>query len=751
MLTRNRCLLIVFLTLLTGLCSLAHADYIPGEIMVKFRPGIMEIPKGMRVAGVKAAAVKAVSVQALNAKHGVFRIRQLYKDALENRPDWTQLQDQYVLYFPREKDVRNVAKEYRKDPNIVSATPSSVFRAFDTTPNDTYFGSQYGLTNIQAPQAWDRTTGSSSVVIAVLDTGIDSDHEDFAGRIDARGKDYVNGDDDPEDDYGHGTDVSGVIGAATNNGKGVAGVDWQAKILPVKVLNNVGSGSLSDILDGIAYANSLSVEVINMSFGQYNDGANKYVEENPGEWPPGAGNGLKDFCQQAYDNNVVLVAAAGNGDVDWNTYPAYYPTVMAIAAVDQNDLRSVWSGIDPETFRQQKSNYASWIHVSAPGTSIWSTERGGGYGGNNNGTSLASPFVAGLAGLIKAASPSLTNQQVMDKIADTADDIDSLNPGYEGKLGSGRINAFLALAGALANISSPESGAYVKGSVDISGAASGWDFLSYVLEALKGGSLVTTIESSSTSVESFGLLGTWDTSGSDGLHTIRLRVFTTGANTQEAQVNVIVDNVTPEADITSPLDGQTVEGSIQILGTARDQYLDTYLLEYGAGGTPASYEMIRQSYVSVDGGVLGTWETSGLEGIYTVRLTVADNIGTTSTHSIQLNIRSTAPTKEASPQVGLPLTYALPNPFNRSDSSETTFNYSLLGNFDTRIYLFDLGGNLIWQRSYTAGANGGKSGENSVAWDGRDLFGQNVANGVYIYQVVADHKIIAKGKLVVLN
>jgi|GEM_PF-921869 len=734
------------------LATVSAAEIVPGEIMVKFKPGVMEMPKGMRVAGAKAAAVKAASVQALNAKHGVFRIRQLYRDALANRPDWTQLENHYVLYFSPAQDVQQVVEDYRKDLNVVSAVPCTVLRAFDTIPNDTQFGNQYGLTNIQAPQAWDRTTGSSSVVIAVLDTGIDSDHEDLVGRIDPRGKDYVNGDDNPEDDNGHGTSVSGVIGAVTNNAKGVAGVDWQAKILPIKVLNSGGSGTIADILDGIAYASSLSVEAINMSFGQYNDSANKYVEENPGEWPPGAGNGLKDFCQLAYDNNVALAAAAGNGDVDWNTYPAYYPTVMAVAAVDQNDIRSVWSGIDPETFRQQKSNYASWVHVSAPGTNIWTTERGGWYDWQNNGTSLACPFVAGLVGLIKAANPSLTNQQVMDKIKDTADNIDALNdPQYWGKLGSGRINAFVALSGALANISSPESGTYLKGTVNIYGAASGWDFSSYVLEALQGGALITTIESSSVSVESGGLLGTWDTSGYNGEHTIRLRVFLTGGSTQEAQISVSLDNTAPQANISSPLDGETVEGLVQITGTAKDQYLDHYLLEYGAGGSPLSYESLKLSYVSVDAAVLGSWETAGLEGTYTLRLAVQDKVGTVTTRTITLNIRSTTTTKEAYPQPGLPLTYALPNPFDRSLVSEVTFNYSLESNFDTRIYLFDLSGNLIWQRSYTTGSNGGKAGENSVAWDGRDLFGQNVANGVYIYQVVADHKVIAKGKIVVLN
>ncbi len=705
--------------------------------MIKFKPGVLETPRGMRIAAVRAAAVRAASIRALNAKYGVVRVKQLYKQVLEARPEWTHLADNFVLYVPEDQDILKAIEDYKKDPNVISVSRVSRVRAFDTNPNDTYFANQYGLTNIKAPQAWDRTTGESSVLIAVLDTGINYNHEDFQGRVDvAKGWDFVNNDDNPLDDYGHGTSVSGVIGATTNNAKGVAGVDWRAQLVPIKVLNHEGYGDMDDILEGIERAISEGVDVINMSFGQYNSGGNKYVEENP--------QGLKDKCLEAYQAGIVLVAAAGNDNLDWNTYPAYYSTVLAVAAVDQNDARSIWNlGL--------ASNYGTWIDLSAPGTSIWSTHMNGGYTGSNNGTSLACPFVAGLAGLIKAVNPGLTNQQIMNKIKDTADDIDSLNPGFEGKLGTGRINAYLALRGVVARISSPENNTYITGKANIYGDASGWDFSSYVLEALQGGALVTTIETSSISVESGGLLGTWETSSYDGQHTIRLKVFSVGLSSEESTVTVFVDNITPEVSITSPTDGATVERQISIVGTAEDQYLDHYILEYGEGEAPLSFETIHIGYVSVTAGALGIWETAGLEGIYTIRLTAYDKVDVSASESIKVNIRSEAPTREAEPQSGLPLTYALPNPFNRQSTSEVTFNYTLEGNFDTKIYLFDLSGNLIWQSSYLAGGNGGKSGENNPSWKGRDLFGGNVSNGIYIYQIVADSKVIARGKIIVLN
>jgi len=735
---------ICFLVFLFG--STTFADYVPGQIIVEFKPGVVKIPKGVAAAAVAAADIKASSVKSLNAKHRVSKLKQVYGKVLQNRPDWTHLEDEYILVFPDDEDVKKIAQDYAKNINVVAAYPNTIFHAFDTNPDDPYFvsGQQYGLTNISAPQAWDRTTGSSSVTIAVLDTGINYNHEDFAGRVNlADAYDFVNGDSDPLDDHSsvHGTGVSGVIGAATNNAIGVAGVDWQGMILPIKVLDHNGNGTLANIKEGITWAIDKGADVINMSFGQYNDSSNKYVEENPGN--------IRDRCQDAYDAGIVLVAAAGNGNVDWNTYPAYYSIVLGVAAVDSSDERSVWGGTDPITLRTQASNYGTWVSVCAPGTSIMTVYKNTDRYATTSGTSLACPFVAGQAALIKAANPGLTNQQIMNQITIEADNIDSLNPGYEGKLG-GRINLYRTVAGLVARITSPESNAYVKGSLNILGMASGWDFSNYVLEALQSGALVSTIESSATTIES-GSLGTWNTTGINGEHTIRLTVFGSGSSSEETNVTIFVDNTTPEATITSPLNAATVEGSVNVLGTAQDQYFSKYLLEYGVGTSPTSYVEIKESYVAVNSGVIATWETSGLSGDYTLRLTVYDLAGTTSVRTIQVSISSTSPTREAEPQAGLPLTFSLPNPFSRSATSEVTFNYTLSGNFAARIFIFNLAGNLIWQNSYSAGTNGGKSGANNPTWNGQDLLGVAVPNGIYLYQVITEQKVLARGKIIVLN
>lgn len=753
--------------ILFSLWSLAHADYSPGQVVVKFKPGTVRIPKGMAAAAVKAASVSAASVMSLNAKYGITQLRQLYRDALDIRPDWKHLEDEYVLVFPAGKDVRQAVKDYGKDPNVVSASPNYRVFAFDTTPNDTLFisGDQWGLTKIKAPQGWDRTTGTADAVIAVLDSGINYNHEDFALKVDlAHAKNYVTipPSSDPLDDFGHGTAVSGVIGAVTNNAKGVAGMDWNAKILPLKVLNSIGGGDMSDTCAALAYVTALrssweatggtsgvNVVVVNMSLGQYNDdvkilhdGVMEYVEENP--------NGIRDRCLEAYDQGIILVAAAGNGDVDWNTYPAYYPTVIAVAATDSSDIRSKWSNTDYTTGRTQASNYASWVDVSAPGTEIMTVDRGGGYS-KWSGTSLSCPFVAGLTALMKAANPALSNTQVMSQVGAAADNIDALQElPYRGKLGSGRINAYRSLAGYLTEITSPANGDYIKGVKQVRGTASGWNFLRYQLDALRNGSVEVNIVDTAASVES-GLLANWDTAGLNGEYALCLRVILRDFSSNDATVAVFVDNTTPEVAITFPADGSTVEGRVNIVGQAKDQYLDRYLLEYGAGTSPFSYQAIGTFYSSVESGVLGTWETTGLSGYYRLRLTAYDRAGTSSAVSALLNLMGEPPTKEVNPQTGLPLTFSRFNPFDRAKFSETSFIYNLSGNFNVTIYLFDLNGNLIWKNSYPAGENGGKAGPNDPSWNGQSLYGERVDNGLYFYQVTADQKILARGRLIVLN
>ncbi|MBU0630066.1 MAG: S8 family serine peptidase [Candidatus Margulisbacteria bacterium] len=727
--------------LLLFLAASVMAEITPGQVVVKFKPGAFSSKSPVGV--ISSAMIGAASIRALNEKHGIYRYKQIYSEALKIRPDWAHLENDYILFFPTSESQSAIINEFEKDQNVVAAQANGVVRAFQIIPNDTYFAQEWGLTKIMAPNAWDRTTGASTNIVAVMDTGLNYSHEDIAGKVDlAHAKDLYNGDNDPRDDNGHGTAISGVIGAISNNSKGVAGVDWQVTILPIKVLNRDGVGDPATISAGLAYlaalkSSGVNIVAVNLSLGQYNEGPDMYVEENPAN--------MRDRCLDAYNQGIVVVAAAGNGSVDWNTYPAYYPTVLAVSATGTDDKRSVWSGLDEQTFRTQASNYGSWVDIAAPGTNIFSMNMDGTYSAGWNGTSLAAPFVAGAVSLLKAAEPTLTNAQIMDRLKKTADPIDALQePAYKGLLGSGRLNLSQATIGLLTEITVPVSGSYIKGLVQISGTASGWNFGGYTIEAYRASSLEVIVAHSALEVDN-GTLANWDTAGINGALTLKLKAVATTGGSSETSVNVIVDNTPPDAAIIYPTSGGSIEGAITITGRATDENLDNYVIEYGQGAAPAYYQALGTFYTSARN-VLATWETTGLSGPYILRLTVTDLAGNISRTELTVNISKVS--SSLAPGV---VTFALPNPFDRNNGSSTTFYYQLQANANTSVNLFELGGNMIWQKSYLAGENGAKAGVNNPAWDGKNLFGANVPTGVYLYQIISDRKVVGRGKVIILN
>lgn len=303
-----------------------------------------------------------------------------------------------------------------------------VFRNFSTTvyPDDPYFenGTQWGLHNtgqsggtddadIDAPDAWGLSTGDSSVIVAIVDTGVDIDHSEFSGRLTVDRWDFVNNDNNPDDDEGHGTHVAGIATATGDNGQGVAGVAWGVRIMPVKVLDHEGSGSSWDVADGVSYAADHGAQVINLSLGG-----------------PGKSTTLQNAINDAYAKGVLVVAATGNDGGNVISYPAGDSHVLGVASTTRYDSRSSFS------------NYGWHVDIAAPGSSIYSTYMGGGYG-YKSGTSMATPFVAGLAGLIYSKYPAYTPDQVAQAIVHNADDLGS--PGRDDSYGCGRINAHRSL------------------------------------------------------------------------------------------------------------------------------------------------------------------------------------------------------------------------------------------------------------------------------------------------------------------
>jgi len=292
------------------------------------------------------------------------------------------------------------------------------------TPDDPSFYLQWGMSKIDGPRAWFcGYRGDDDIVVAVIDTGVDMDHPEFAGKL-VPGRDFANGDNWPDDDHGHGTHVAGIVGALGDNGTGVAGVAWYTSIMPLKSLRGDGFGYTSWSLAAVGWAVDHGAHVINMSLGGVD-----------------SSQAFQDAINNAYASGLLVVASAGNcgnqyyalngcSYQDQTSYPGAYNHVVAVASTTSSDQQSSFS------------TQGSYVDIAAPGSDIYSTYAGGGYR-TNSGTSQAAPHVAGLAALIKGAYPSLNPDQIAAAMQDSAVDLGSA--GKDIQFGSGRIDAPAAL------------------------------------------------------------------------------------------------------------------------------------------------------------------------------------------------------------------------------------------------------------------------------------------------------------------
>jgi thermitase len=297
-------------------------------------------------------------------------------------------------------------------PGVVYAEPNYL-RRLNRVPNDAVVREQWALSNIQAFEAWDITTGAA-VPIAIIDTGVFADHPDLAGRV-LPGYNAINETADSNDDNGHGTAVAGLIAAATDNGIGVAGMCWGCNILPVKVLNAQGGGNDAGVARGVRWAVDNGARIINMSLGGTGDSRL-----------------LREAIDYALARNVLVVASSGNERSEGNApnYPAAYPEVVAVGATGNTDVVTGFS------------NTGDYVDLTAPGVGLWTTLVDGGYG-PPNGTSFASPYVAGAAGLVWTVRGDLGYQDIACILAASADDKGA--PGKDVEYGWGRLNVLRAL------------------------------------------------------------------------------------------------------------------------------------------------------------------------------------------------------------------------------------------------------------------------------------------------------------------
>lgn len=401
----------------------AHA---PDRLIVKFRSGVA--PRST-VAGVPTTGHG--SLDAILSAHNVRSATGLFSSTPLMEP--AELAQIYILRLQPGTDLNQLIALLETDPSVEWAEPDYLAFAADTTPNDPDLPDQWGLARIQALAAWDITTGSATVPIAVVDSGIEFSHPDLSDKLwvnpgetagngldddnngyidDVNGWDFVNGDNIPADDNGHGTQVAGIAAASTNNAVGIAGVCWACRIMPVKVMDASGVANYSDIAVGVLYAAQKGAKVINLSLGGYS-----------------YSSALHAVVQGAVETHgTVIVAGAGNDNLESRFYPAAYDSVLAVAGTNQTDAKAALS------------NFGAWVDLSAPAVAIKTTFMGEDYG-EVDGTSYAAPFVAGIAGLLRSQNPTWSPEMVRAQIIHTAEDIDSLNPGLEGLLGSGRVHA----------------------------------------------------------------------------------------------------------------------------------------------------------------------------------------------------------------------------------------------------------------------------------------------------------------------
>lgn len=396
--------------------ALPRTDIIPGELVIGLLPGrsasALSLPKGVQL---QPAAAELVP---LNVS---------------------------VLQVPAGEE-EQVRQELLRSPGVVFAEPNYRVEAADVIPTDPLWGpseytseGQWGPVAVRAPAAWEITTGSEDITIAVLDSGLDRSHPEFTDRL-LPGYDFISNDTNPQDRCGHGTHVAGIAAASANNGIGIAGMAWKAKILPVRVLDNECSGSLVSVARGIVFAvDHYGAEVINLSLGTSI-----------------ASRLLETATYYAYQRGSTLIAAAGNSQTGGGAvlYPAKYPWVIAVAAVNRGNTPALYSNIGSE------------LDVAAPGTRVLSTTPTSGsfyyqnfYDIKNrygwlSGTSMAAPHVSGLAALLLSLPQFDHPDKVYAALTSTALDIGMA--GVDPETGYGLIQADLALAYDPSSVTPPE-------------------------------------------------------------------------------------------------------------------------------------------------------------------------------------------------------------------------------------------------------------------------------------------------------
>lgn len=749
------------LGLLTGLtliflaasAALASNNYQPGQIIVKFR-------SAMAFQSDNSTGLE--SLDELTKRFSVTAVQPLWPVSAGARtqtegpagPQQANLQKYYLIQFDSKFSVDEVMAAYRHLALVDLAEPNYLVKAMATTPNDPDFYRQWGLKNtgqeytpghrglagkdIAATLAWDKNLGSRHIVVAVIDTGIQLDHPDLAANIwhnpgeipnngydddhngfiddyngwnfarilDPKGR-VIGGDNNNVlDDNGHGTAMSGIIGAVADNGLGIAGINWQIQIMPVKVLNTNGVGTYFDIANGITYAVSNGAKVLNMSLGG-----------------PDTSTILSDTIAFAVSQYCFISASVGNDGRRTVNYPAGYDGVTGVAATDDYDNHPGFS------------NFNATVDLSAPGVSIYTTKPGSIYW-YVSGTSPAAAFVSGAAAWLLSSASGLHGSDIATILEDFAVDLGAA--GWDPYFGYGRLMMNIVVPTPYASkvtLSDAETGNTIYTNDYVVGV--GVNYIgtpAFVLLATKpdGSDGTWMTWEDFTSDPSFTFPKTPPNLTPEG--TVYLYVRLKDVSGQIGNVrsgNIILDVTKPEMtqgvsfdNITEVKAGDLIPARPLIKFTLKDVVsgVNPQAVFVSLDSQPYacdSYDQLTDQFTFQVSMTL----SAGLHNISVGHL--ADRAGNELATIELKNVRVAEALAAGDFDPGV-------KPFGWYDPTTDLIyvGYSLTGDADCKIRVFDPAGNTLWQNNYLAGTEGGHFGYNQISWDGF-WGGHRMSYGVY--------------------
>ncbi|HUR27982.1 MAG TPA: S8 family serine peptidase [Planctomycetota bacterium] len=430
---------LLFLGAASSASAQEPAAFRPDRIVVELAASLPELPETLDLS--TAFGTDPALRSALSGAHARSMFRVFRSGGVKPRDPALfhelGMHRQYVIDFAPGTDLAKTQRALSEAPSVVSTRLDGIVHTTET-PNDPLFANQWDHRNVNDADMdtdfmWEVGKSNPSVIVAVIDTGCDLVHPEIASAL-VPGWNFVAGNNNPQDDHGHGTACAGIVGARSNNGLAIAGTAPNCSLMPIKVLSASGSGTYADVAAGITFAANNGASVISMSLGG-----------------PCCDAAVDIAMQYAASQDVLTIAASGNSNVQGVIYPASSPWGMAIGASSPCDERKSSISCDGESW--WGSNYGPEVDVIAPGVQIATITLGGGTTLSFNGTSSATPHVAGIAAVVRAIDPTLTYAAVRALLQSTAEDqvgpASEDTPGFDIYFGFGRVNAHRAALAAL--------------------------------------------------------------------------------------------------------------------------------------------------------------------------------------------------------------------------------------------------------------------------------------------------------------